>query len=37
MCDRPIEAMAEGLTTEAAAARIDISARSLEAGAEEDT
>ena len=29
MCDRLIEAMAEGLTAEAAAARIGISARSL--------
>jgi hypothetical protein len=36
MCDRLIEAMAEGLTAEAAAARIGIPARSLEAGAEED-
>jgi hypothetical protein len=37
MCDRLIEAMAEGLTAKAAAAKIGISARSLEAGAEEDT
>ena len=29
MCDRLVEAMAEGLTAEAAAARIGISARSL--------
>lgn len=29
MCDRLVEAMAKGLSVEAAAARIDISARSL--------
>jgi hypothetical protein len=37
MCDRLVEVMAEGLTAEEAAARIGISARSLEAVAEEDS